>query len=272
MISNLETFKTDLDNLIKDGLLLHKALQKEHYPDQFKKIFKKQLGKDYDLFIKKLPVFADKYQDWYSESIILITRILPDRINDFRKIYEKPKTTRKNITYENYTLEDQLHGLSITSTSYGEERHIVGPEAGVTLFYNQYMILQSTERKFESSLFNIKQLIQSDLFDNELASAEELCKKGFLRGAGAICGVVLETHLSDVCTNHDIKISKKHLTISDYNDKLKEHDIYEVPTWRKIQHLGDLRNLCDHKKKREPNKEDIGELIEGVAKIIKNIF
>jgi hypothetical protein len=45
-----------------------------------------------------------------------------------------------------------------------------------------------------------------------------------------------------------------------------------MPTWRFIQHLADLRNLCDHKKKRDPKTEDIDELIEGVEKITKTLF
>ncbi|MCK5600839.1 hypothetical protein KAR91_03160, partial [Candidatus Pacearchaeota archaeon] len=85
-------------------------------------------------------------------------------------------------------------------------------------------------------------------------------------------GVVLEKHLSQVCDNHSVKIAKKNLSISDYNDKLKKAEIYETPTWRKIQHLGDLRNLCDHKKKKEPKIENVDELIEGVESIIKTIF
>ena len=37
--------------------------------------------------------------------------------------------------------------------------------------------------------------------------------------------------------------------------------IYDIINWRFIQHLGDIRNFCDHKKQREPLKEEIEELI-----------
>ena len=39
-----------------------------------------------------------------------------------------------------------------------------------------------------------------------------------------------------------------------------------------IQRLGDLRNLCDHNKQREPIKEDVYELINGVEKVTKTIY
>jgi hypothetical protein len=60
--------------------------------------------------------------------------------------------------------------------------------------------------------------------------------------------------------------------ISELNDILKKNDVLDVPTWRFIQHLGDLRNLCDHKKSHDPTTERIHELIEGVRKIIKTVF
>jgi len=36
--------------------------------------------------------------------------------------------------------------------------------------------------------------------------------------------------------------------------------------------LADLRNLCNHDKKREPEKEEIEDLIDGAEKIMKTIF
>jgi len=115
-------------------------------------------------------------------------------------------------------------------------------------------------------------LVQADLFDSELEAAKELNKKGFVRGAGAIAGVVLEKHLAQVCENHNVKVSKKNPGINDYNQLLKDNEVIEVKDWRFIQHLADLRNLCDHDKKKEPKKEDIDELIDGVEKVSKTIF
>ena len=87
-----------------------------------------------------------------------------------------------------------------------------------------------------------------------------------------MAGVVLESHLTQVCENHKIKITKKDPAVNDLNDLLKNNDIIEVSTWRFIQHLGDLRNKCNHKKKIDPTQQEIEELIEGVAKIAKSVF
>lgn len=166
-------------------------------------------------------------------------------------------------------MEDYLQNLTVTA-SFGEKK--VGPEAAINQFEQQLNILKSIKKRFESSLFDIRQLMQADLFDSEIDAARELNKKKFIRGAGAIVGVVLEKHLAEVLNNHDIKITKKNPSISDLNDKLKSAEVYDTPTWRKIQHLGDIRNLCDHNKEREPKKEEVDDLIIGVDAIIKTIF
>ena len=67
-------------------------------------------------------------------------------------------------------------------------------------------------------------------------------------------------------------VTKKNPTISDFNDLLKNSVAVEVAQWRFIQHLGDLRNLCDHNKSKEPTNDDIEDLITGTEKITKTIF
>ncbi|HET9615854.1 MAG TPA: hypothetical protein VFP74_01690, partial [Pseudolabrys sp.] len=93
----------------------------------------------------------------------------------------------------------------------------------------------------------------------------------FARGAGAIAGVVLEGHLAAVCKNHSVAISKKKPTLSDFYEALKKANVIDQQTWRFIQHLGDIRNSCDHKGK-DPTKESVDDLIAGVRKISKTTF
>ncbi len=52
-------------------------------------------------------------------------------------------------------------------------------EKDKSIFDSQIGILKSCEKRFESSLFDIKQLLQADIFDSELEAAQELNKKGF---------------------------------------------------------------------------------------------
>ncbi|HJH27910.1 MAG TPA: hypothetical protein C5S37_14380 [Methanophagales archaeon] len=262
MNTNLSKYKKDLDRLIAQGRLLYYSMALDlDVADQKSKKQLKEMFKD-----KKLPLFQDEYETWYSESLQVIKQILPDRLVDFTKLYKEEK--RKEITYLTYTVSDYMIGLR--TSRLGET--IADGKAAFPKFKQQLSILESAKKRFESSLFDIKQLLQADIFDSELDSAQELLKKGFLRGAGAIAGVVLEKHLSQVCENHKVNIKKKNPSINDYNDLLKQQNIIDVAKWRFIQHLGDIRNLCNHKKQREPKKEEINDLIEGVEKTIKTIY
>jgi len=265
MQENLEMYKKDLEKLIATGELLLVAMQHECYPEKVKNAY----GTKADELIKQLPYFNSEFQAWYSESKVLIKQLLPDRLDDFVRHYVKPKP-RKDISYENYRIEDYLQGLNITR-GYQKEK-VVGPDAAIPHFQQLLAILKAVSARFESSLFDIRQLVQADLFDSELGAAQELLKKGFIRASGAVSGVVLEKHLSQVAENHNIKTRKKNPTINDFNDLLKKGDVLDTPSWRQIQRLGDIRNLCDHNKDREPTKEEAQELIDGVEKFLKTLF
>jgi hypothetical protein len=270
MVSNLDRYKKDLDSLITQGKWLHLAMQKECSPEKFDELVKEQRKDEADAFLKMVPSFADSYQDWYSEAKVLIKQLLPDRLSDFAGHYEKPKS-RKYLTAENYKIEDYLQGLSVTSGDW-QKKNIVGLEAAIPQFRQQLAIVESIKRRFESSLFDIRQLVQGDLFDSDLDAAEELAKNKFTRAAGAVAGVVLERHLAQVCKNHGVKIGRKSPVISDLNNALKEEKVIDVPQWRSIQLLADLRNLCDHNKTKEPTVEQVDDLVAGVRKTIKTLF
>lgn len=269
MLPNIDRYKKDLEALLKKGNNLHLAMEAECLPKQFESMLKKQYGEEAEGIIKALPSFTEDYQAWYSEAKVLIKQLLPDRLPDFVRLYEKPKP-RKDLTFENYRIEDYLQGLNVTRG--WEQEKVVGPDAAIPHFRQQLAILRSVRARFESSLFDIRQLVQADLFDSELDAAKELAKNKFTRAAGALAGVVLERHLAQVCDNHSIKVGKKAPGISDLNDALKEANIIDIPQWRFIQHLADIRNLCDHNKKTEPTPEQVDDLVAGVMKITKTLF
>jgi hypothetical protein len=269
MVSNLERYKKDLDSLITRGTLLFFAIQKECSPGAFDKEVRKVHKDKAGELLKIVPSFVETYQSWYSEAKVLIKQVLPDRLSDFVGHYEKPKS-RRDVTYETYRIADYLLGLKVTR-GYQKEK-VVGPDAAIPQFRQQLAILKSVKQRFESTLFDIRQLVQADLFDSDLDAAEELVKNKFTRAAGALAGVVLERHLLQVCENHGIRIAKKSPVISDLNNALKDGNVVDVSQWRFIQHLADIRNLCDHNKAKEPTVEQVDDLLAGVRKVSKTTF
>jgi hypothetical protein len=117
----------------------------------------------------------------------------------------------------------------------------------------------------------MRQLMQADFLDSEIAAAEELAKHKYVRASGALAGVAIEKHLAQLCADHNIPISKKNPTISDFNEALRSNGVIDIPQWRFIQHLADIRNLCDHGRKPEPTLEQVTDLLAGVKKIIKTV-
>ena len=264
---NADRYQKDLDSLLANGKMLHIAIQCECFPEKYERAATRSKVEKAEEYLKSLPSFRGDYQSWYSEAKSLVRQLLPDRLTDFTRYYEKPKS-RKEVTNENYRIEDYLQGLSVTQG----DTTLVGPEAAIPQFYQQLNLVKSIGDRFRSSFFDIRQLAQADLFDSELDVAGELANNGFNRAAGAVAGVVLERHLKEVCENHGLKLRKKAPQISDLNDRLKSEKVIAIPEWRSIQHLGDLRNLCAHDKDSEPTRDQVEDLIAGVAKITKTIF
>lgn len=214
--------------------------------------------------------FRADYQKWYTEAFAVLRQLLPERVEEFESFY-KPDSRRKGIAATTYTIQDWLSGFAPAPDRFGLKAF--DESAAVFMRYQlQLGILRSVETRFESSLFDIRQLVQADFFDSELDAARELLKSGFVRGAGAVAGVVLEKHLLQVCINHSISIQKQNPTISDLNDPLKKTDVIDVPTWRFVQRLGDLRNLASHNKDRELTGDEVKELIDGTDKISKTLY
>lgn len=267
MNSNIDRFKKDLVKLLILGKSLENSMIFNCNKKEATKTFKERYGEKFKEVIDNLPDFNHKYERWYSESKVLLKQLLPDRLEDFIQHYE-PARNRKDISYSTYRIRDYLHSTQVTIG----ERIVVDSEAAISHFQQQFSILNAAQARFESSLLDIRQILQADLMDSEIETAEHLARYKFTRAAGAIAGVVLERHLSQICKDHELEIKKKNPTISDFNDLLKSNETIDVPQWRFIQHLADIRNLCDHSKIPEPSADQVSDLITGVKKIMKTVF
>lgn len=209
-----------------------------------------------------LQFFLLNYEVWYTKALAVIKQITPDRVQDFTILYFDPK--RKVLDVSTYCVSDALRTIQISN-------HRYGPWTAALCVLRQINMLKVCLEKFDSKIFDIRTILQADIFDSELESAKHLLKMGFLRAAGAICGVILEKHFRGVCESRSLVIKKKNPTIADYNDALKDC-AYDTVEWRRVQRLGDIRNLCDHSKDREPTKEEVEELISGTERMTKTIY
>ena len=209
--------------------------------------------------------FGLAYQMWYSRASKVVELLGQERLEEFTSYYQiDPK--RKTLDAGNYVIQDYVKNIVP-----GIPRHFDTESVTRMRVINQLQILKSLESRIESILQDVTGHLLADIQDSELKIADQL-RKVSLRAAGALAGVILEGHLQRVTQNHNITIRKKSPTIADLNDPLKNKGVYDIPTWRKIQLLADIRNLCSHKKGREPTDDEVVELITGVNTVIKSIF
>ncbi len=271
MSEKIKKFSNDLDRLICEGDNLLFAMQYNCHETDFMKnlmeLYEGDEAKAND-FLKKLPDFKRVYQKWYSESLAVIKQVLPDRVADFMSHYEYPRV-RKDITFQNYMVRDYLQGLRITRSGHGI---IADRASAIPEFEQQLNIVKAAKDTLVSTLMDLKAVLQADLFDTEIETAGVLAKGGYMRAAGAVCGVVIEKHLLHVCGVHKVAVKRKNPGIAYLNQLLRDANVITVPQWRFIQHLADIRNICDHAKGREPTKDEIDDLVAGSKKVLKTVF
>jgi hypothetical protein len=268
MTTNLERYRKELERLHEEAETMYAGLEvlvyerQKNSPEVVEKIkvLKSKFGGS----------FENSYQRWYTEACAVLGQLIPGRLEEFRSIYTaNPK--RKGVNSLTYSIQDWLLGIRSATDRLGA-KHFDDLTIILMRFDTQRKILDAARTRLDSTVFDLRNIVRADLFDSELSAARELRKHGFIRSAGVIAGVVLEEHLGQVCNNHQVKVAKKNPTISEYNDLLRKVEVYDVPVWRQLQRLGDLRNMCGHKKEREPTEEEVGELIDGVEKTMKTIL
>jgi hypothetical protein len=216
--------------------------------------------------------FSGRYQTWYTRCMALLKHLAPERLREFTELYERD-SKRKHLDVLSYALQDYIQGVGAPL----KDRGLGPPEFDVKVaayvrMNTQVDIVASVAARLDDILSNIRGVLQAGLFDSELDAARHLKDNGHLRAAGAVAGVVLEGHLAEVCSRHGIKLPKKEPHISDYNEALRKAGVLDVPQWRGVQRMADIRNLCDHKKKRDPMADEVDELIDGVDKATKTLM
>jgi hypothetical protein len=197
----------------------------------------------------------------------MVSVLLPLRYLDFVRLYERPKN-RKEITRDNYVVEDYLHETVVTAGY--DKKVIASPDAAIPAFEQQFNIITALLQTLDSALLDIRREVQATLLDAEMIKAIQLAKNKQFRAAGAVAGIALEKHLEQVCARRQIKISRK--SIAEFNETLKKYEIIDFPTYRHLALLADLVTLCLQNKKREPEQTEIADLINGTDKIIITVF
>lgn len=196
--------------------------------------------------------FFAGYQSWYSAALAVMRSIAPDRLEEFTDIYRPDRRPGSELTMTTYGISDYLQGIP-----FSHSRIIASNK-----FYSQRMILLSTVGRLDSAIADIRGTVRASLFDSEIDQAQDLLNKEHIRAAGVIAGVVLESHLAAICSNRNMSLGRKRQTIGNLKEALRTSGIIDLPVARQIEALADVRNLCGHKRGREPTPEEVQTLVD----------
>ena len=171
-MSKFEEYKTSFETLVTTGRKMHAEFYHRHHND----------GQD-----EKSSEFRIEthYQNWYTESCLVMKQLLPDRLDEFVHLY-KGDGRRKNINIYTYNIQDWLNGIR-ASSNYSGKKPFNDSAIVSTRFRNQLDILKSVKVRFDSMLVNIKQLAHADLFDSELDVGRRAYAQGISKGCRCCC-------------------------------------------------------------------------------------
>lgn len=200
------------------------------------------------------------YQKYYATSKELVEEYIPSKLSEFKQCYSFP-------TFKNKYSGGVLEYIELKSIPYycNKKRYLYN---FIDAFEIQRSIVLSIPDVIVVADLNLRKRISSEFIQSELDESELLFENEFYRASGAIAGVALERHLKFLCDKNEIIYSSKD-SISKINDKLKDNKIFGIDQWRHIQHLGDLRNKCDHPDEEPVTENNVRKLIDGVNELIQ---
>ena len=126
-------------------------------------------------------------------------------------------------------------------------------------------VFLAVQEDFEGGYLNsLRNLVQAEVFSNELEQAEELLGRGYATAAAVIAGVVLETALRDLCTAHGIE----HGSLNKMNDDLARANAYNATQKKRITALAGTRNSAAHGKPEEFTTAEVKGMIDDVERFL----
>lgn len=115
-------------------------------------------------------------------------------------------------------------------------------------------------------LTHLEVRLRANIHSDFLEQARVLLESGYHVAAMVLVGGVLEDHLQKLCTARGLSW-KGDGSISKYNDVL-HGTVYDKPTWRRIQSVGDIRNDAAHGKGANVKLSDVEDALKFAGRFI----
>ena len=127
-------------------------------------------------------------------------------------------------------------------------------------------ILMAAKNDYEHGyLFDVKKLIEADIFVDFLDQAETLLNGGYHIPAASLAGAVLEDTLRKICDHRNIEYSDK-TNINSLNMLLVKDGAYNKLIQKEITAKADIRNNADHGNFDQFNPSDVKDMVSWVKR------
>jgi hypothetical protein len=127
-------------------------------------------------------------------------------------------------------------------------------------------VLKAAQDDFDNGhLYDVRQLIEADIFADFLEQAEHLFEVGYHQAAAVIAGCVLEDALRTLCQRNSLSLSNQP-KIDTMNADLAKASVYNRLVQKRVTALADLRNKAAHGKWDEFEPDDVKEMLASVRR------
>ena len=138
--------------------------------------------------------------------------------------------------------------------------------------YHAQGILRAAKDDYENGhLYDLRRLVEAEVFDDFLEQAEYLLDSGYHQAAAVVAGCVLEDGLRRLCAAKGVAASPK-AKLDTMNADLAKAGVFSVLVQKRITALADLRNKAAHGRWTEFTRDDVKEMVPGVRRLMEEHF
>ncbi|MGH2373861.1 MAG: HEPN domain-containing protein [bacterium] len=167
-------------------------------------------------------------------------------------------------------------GRSILAQAYGTDcahyvafhKHGGGHIAFTDAFRAQGVLKAAADDLSGGHLFDLRQLIEAEVFDDFLEQAEHLHAAGYHPAAAVIAGCVLEEALRNLCAKHSVAVAPKP-KLDQMNADLAKVGAYSKLIQKRVTALADLRNKAAHGEWTDFNADDVEKMLKSVRRFLE---
>ena len=127
--------------------------------------------------------------------------------------------------------------------------------------HGQGILKAALEDVEDGHLFDVRRLVEAEVFADLLDQSRELLGAGYQGPAAVVTGCVLEDNLLRLCARHGLSLPSR-AKLDLLNAELAKAGVYNKLTQKRITAIADIRNSAAHGKWGEFGQEDVAEMID----------